>query len=105
MSANIININERRKGENKVPEETLDLPQDAYEGKAYDANWQDDIVDEAEDEIEEETSFEPYENEQDYQSKEIVSREAENLIYAFDRAKKREFGRKVLDLDVFKEIA
>ncbi|MBQ3293511.1 hypothetical protein IJG96_00045 [Candidatus Saccharibacteria bacterium] len=100
MEANNIKINERSEsGENEVPEE-ISLP-----SEVYNANWRDDVVDEAEDETKEVTSFEPYENEQDYQSKEIVSPEAENLIWAFDRAKKREFGKKVLSLDVFKEVA
>ncbi len=100
MEANNIKINERSEsGENEVPEE-ISLP-----NEVYNANWRDDVVDEAEDETKEVTSFEPYENEQDYQSKEIVSPEAENLIWAFDRAKKREFGKKVLSLDVFKEVA
>ncbi|MBR3319399.1 hypothetical protein IKG06_02740 [Candidatus Saccharibacteria bacterium] len=97
MSEKIININERRVGENEVPEEELSLPTDVYE-----ANWRDDIVDEAEDETEEETSFieqlEPYENEREYKSKEIISREAENEIAAFNREAKRKFGSKVLDL-------
>ena len=100
MSANNIKINERSEsGENEVPEE-IKLP-----NEVYNANWRDDIIDEAEDETKEVTSFEPYENEQEYKSKEIVSPEAENLIMAFDRAKKQEFGKKVLRLDVFKEIA
>ena len=100
MSANNIKINERSEsGENEVPEE-IKLP-----NEVYNANWRDDIIDEAEDETKEVTSFEPYENEQDYQSKEIVTPEAENLIWAFDRAKKQEFGKKVLNLDVFKEAA
>ncbi len=100
MEANNIKINERSEsGENEVPEE-ISLP-----NEVYNANWRDDVVDEAEDETKEVTSFEPYENEQEYQSKEIVSPEAENLIWAFDRAKKREFGKKVLSLDVFKEVA
>lgn len=86
-----INVNERSEGENKVPDEALSLPEEVYN-----ANWRDDVTDEAEDEIEEVTSFEPYENEQDYQSSEIVSREAENLIGAFERAKLRNFGAKAL---------
>lgn len=100
MNVNNIKINERSEsGENEVPEE-IKLP-----NEVYNANWRDDVVDEAEDETKEVTSFEPYENEQDYQSKEIVTPEAENLIWAFDRAKKQEFGKKVLNLDVFKEVA
>ena len=93
MSEKIININEwRAEKENKAPEETLKLP-----NKVYKANWRDDVPDEAEDEIKEVTSFEPFENEQEYKSNKIVSREAENLIDVFklSREKKREYGRKV----------
>lgn len=91
MSEEIININERREGENEVPDEELSLPAEVHE-----ANWHDDVVDEAEDEIEEVTSFEPFENEQEYKSKEIVSQEAENEIAAFRRAKMERFGGKTL---------
>lgn len=100
MSAEIINFNERRAGENEVPEEALSLP-----NEVYNANWRDDVADEAEDETKEVTSFEPFENEQEYKSSEIVSQEAENLIMAFSRAKKQEFGRKVLSLSVFGKAA
>ena len=93
-----ININERSEGEYKVPEEELSLPKEVYN-----ANWRDDVADEAEDEMKELTSFEPYENEQDYQSSEIVSREAENLIGAFERAKLRNFGAKALR--VYRKVA
>ena len=93
MSEKIININDRRKErENKVPDEALELPKEVYN-----ANWRDDIVDEAEDEIKEETSFEPFENEQDYRSPEVVSRKAENLVDVFklSREVKQGYGRKV----------
>ncbi len=92
MSEKIININERREGENEVPDEELSLPVEVH-----DANWHDDVVDEAEDEIEEATSFEPFENEQEYKSKEIIGREAENEIAAFKRANMKKFGSKVLN--------
>ena len=92
MSEKIININERRVGENEVPDEELSLPAEVYE-----ANWRDDVVDEAEDETKEVTSFEPFENEQEYKSKEVISREAENEIAAFSRAAKKKFGGKVLN--------
>ena len=93
MSEKIININERRTGENEVPDEELSLPAEVHR-----ANWRDDVVDEAEDETEEVTSFEPFENEQEYRSNEIVSREAENEIAAFRRAKMQELGGRVLTL-------
>ena len=84
------NINERsEKGENEVPDIKLSLPADVY-------NKGDNKIDRAEDEIEEATSFEPFENEQEYKSKEIVSREAENEIAAFRRAKMERFGGKTL---------
>ena len=47
MSEKIININERRTGENEVPDEELSLPAEVHR-----ANWRDDVVDEAEDETE-----------------------------------------------------
>ncbi len=93
-----INVKERNGRENEVPDEVIDLP-----NKVHDANWHDDIPDEAEDETKEETSFEPYENEQDYKSSEIVSREAENLINAFERSKLQNFGDKTLR--VFRKAA
>ena len=92
MSGKIININERRTGENEVPDEKLSLPKEVHE-----ANWRDDIVDEADDEIEEATSFEPFENEQEYKSKEVIGREAENEIAAFKRANMKKYGNKVLN--------
>lgn len=100
METENIKINERSEGEGNEALEEISLP-----NEVYNANWRDDIIDEAEDETKAVTSFEPYENEQEYQSKEIVSPEAENLIWAFDRAKKREFGKKVLSLDVFRGVA
>jgi hypothetical protein len=93
MSEKIININERRIGENEVPDEELSLPTEVHE-----ANWRDDIVDEAEDEIEEATSFEPFENEQEYKSNKIISREAKNEIIAFRRDKMQALGKSVLNL-------
>ena len=93
MSEEIININERREGENEVPDEELSLPAEVHE-----ANWHDDVVDEAEDEIEEVTSFEPFENEQEYKSREIISREAENEINMFRRANMKKFGSRTLNI-------
>ena len=95
MSAENINFNERRAGENEVPEEALSLPNEVYE-----ANWHDDVADEAEDETKEETSlkYEPFDNEPEYKSSEIVSRESENLIAVFNRERAQEDGRKLLRL-------
>ena len=94
MSEINIKIMERsEEGENEVPDEKLSLPE-----QVYNANWRNDIVDEAEKEKQVATSFEPYENEQEYKSKEIVSQDAENRIDAFDRALEQKYGRKVLDI-------
>ena len=103
MSNKIININERRKGENEVPDVELSLP-----SKVLNANWHDDVVDEAEDETKEATSFETFENEQDYKSKENISREAGNEIIAFQRNIAKRFGEKiknVYDADEYEERA
>ena len=92
MSANNTNVNERsREGEDEVPDEVLDLPTSVHK-----ANWRDDIDDGAVDEIKEVTSFEPFENEQDYQSHEIITPEAENLIDAFSKTRLRQDGQKVM---------
>lgn len=90
MSETKININERIEGENKVPDEELMLPADVY-----DANWRDDIPEEVKEENEA-IDFEPFEDEQEYKSREVIGAEAENLIGAFERAKLRDFGGKTL---------
>jgi hypothetical protein len=82
MSETKTSINERKIGrENEVPDEKLMLPDEVY-----DANWYDDIVEEADDETEEETSleFEDYDKPQEYVSPEEVSADAQEKIRAFE---------------------
>lgn len=89
MSENIIKLNERREGgENEVPDETLSLPQAAYEGKAYNANWHDDIPGTVKPEDKNELDFQDSFSDDDRfgsHANKIVSREAENRVSAFKR--------------------
>lgn len=88
MSAKIININERRAGENEVPDETLDLPQVAYEGRAYNANWRDDIPGTVKPKDKNELDFQDNFSDDDKfgsHANKTVSRDAENRIGAFRR--------------------
>ncbi len=87
MSERNINITERSKGEDEVPDEKLSLPD-----VVHNANWRDDVVKAIS------FKFEPYKNERGYKSKLIVSEEAENLINAFDRSFLQENGRKTLKI-------
>ncbi|MBR3131037.1 hypothetical protein IKG31_00455 [Candidatus Saccharibacteria bacterium] len=117
MSERNINITERREGEDEVPDEELSLPSEVYNANwrddvadeaeeekeaislVHNANWRDDVVDEAEEKKEAISfKFEPYKNERGYKSKLIVSEEAENLIDAFDRSFLQENGRKTLKI-------
>ena len=104
MSVTNKNFNERSNvEENKVLDErdihsdVLFLPEDVIEN----AKFTNDIVDKAEDETEEVTSFETFENEEGYKSNYVVSKEAENRIDAFSRDMDRRFGKKVLGLGIF----
>lgn len=99
MSGNNININERKVGENEVPDEIIELPH-----QVYDANWRDDIPDEAVDEIKEETSFETFEDEKNYKfGDKSVDKSVEVRLDAFRRKRNQKLGRAVLDLLNFKE--
>lgn len=94
MSGNNTNVNERRTGENEVPDEIIDLPQ-----KVYNANWRDDVPDEAEDEMKEVTSFEPFEDEQNYKSgRSVDDAQFEARRAAFTEKHKDELGRLALNL-------
>ena len=68
----------------------LSLPEEVYN-----ANWRDDIVEEVKEENEA-IDFEPFEDEQEYQSRDTIEPEAEYLIGAFERAKLKNFGSKTL---------
>lgn len=88
MSERNINITERSKGEDEVPDVELSLPD-----VVYNANWRGNVAEKAIS-----FKFEPYKNERGYKSKLIVSEEAENLIDAFDRSFLQENGRKTLKI-------
>ncbi len=101
MSGNNNKINERKVGENEVPDEIIELPY-----QVYDANWRDDIPDEAVDEIKEETSFETFEDEKNYRSgNKNVDKSVEVRLDAFRRKRNQRLGRAVLDLFSLKGAA
>ncbi|MBR0431596.1 hypothetical protein IJK16_01195 [Candidatus Saccharibacteria bacterium] len=76
--------NEGGEGEYKVP------------GEVYNANWRDDIAEQADSE---KLDFETFDNEAKYKSPEIV--DAETL----KRIKSRQVGQRVLDLFSFRKAA
>ena len=75
---------------NNNDNEELSLPKEVYN-----ANWRDDVVEEVKEENEA-IDFEPFEDEQGYESRETIAPEAEYLIGAFERAKLKNFGSKTL---------
>ncbi len=75
---------------NNNDNEELSLPKEVYN-----ANWRDDVVEEVKKENEA-IDFEPFEDEQGYESRETIEPEAEYLIGAFERAKLKNFGSKTL---------
>ena len=90
---NNINVSERsEEGDNKVSGETLYMPEEYVKNNV--AIDMDSRLGKAEDETKDETSFEPFENEQAYKSPESVSPEAKERIRAFELY--RNVGSKVL---------
>lgn len=103
MSANTINVTKGAREENKVLDETvIYIPRKVVEeGKAIDSDWRDDVEETAK-EIDEKTglsALETYDDEQNYRSHEVISRNAENRIEIFrKRSENRLVGKKVLAL-------
>ncbi len=99
MSGKSIKTNERRKGENEVPDEVIELPH-----QVYDANWRDDIPDEADDETKEETSlYEFYDDEQTYES--AKNKNVTVDLKEFRRKRNRKLGSAALELFELKGVA
>jgi len=95
MSESIVNIKER--SEKGVSEEGLDVALDLPES-VYNANWRDDIPEEARDERKEETSYEFFDEETSYESPQgDVGASLEKRLELFGRDRLRGIGGKTLE--------